>query len=303
MAQVEGREEAAVRRIARGAVQTLTSAYAGRVVTWIAIVVLTRELPPEAFGQVALAASGLALVSALRSFGLHNALLHHYKRVDELAPTHFFLNTALAVLGTVGAIALAVLFVDGRWGRGVATALAVFAAFDLLRATALTAETQLRRDLEFGSLASAHALALILAAISGIALAFLGGGIWALILSHSVYGIATSPSTGPCSGASAPPWPSASPTSDRTRPDACSGTAPDLARHDAADPGAKLRPARGGGPARLRDPGVLRARPRLRPTAHRDDHPRPHRCHAGRLRALPGGPGTARRGFFAGPCG
>ena len=78
---------------------------------------------------------------------------------------------------------------DDRWGRGVATALAVFAAFDLLRATALTAETQLRRDLEFGSLASAHALALILAAASGIALAFLGGGIWALILSHSVYGI------------------------------------------------------------------------------------------------------------------
>lgn len=186
---LDGKEGAAVRRIARGTVQTLSSAYAGRFVTWIAIVVLTRELPPDAFGQVALAASWLALVSALRNFGLHNALLHHYKRVDELAPTHFFLNSALAVLGTAGAIALAVLFVDGRWGRGVATALAVFAAFDLLRATALTAETQLRRDLEFGSLASAHALALILAAASGIAAAFLDGGIWALILSHSVYGI------------------------------------------------------------------------------------------------------------------
>ena len=182
----DGTEGAAVGRIARGAVQTLSSAYAGRLVSWIAIVVLTRELPPEAFGQVALAASWLALVSALRSFGLHNALLHRYKRVDELAPTHFFLNTALAVLGAVGAIALAVFFVDAR---GVAMALAVFAAFDLLRATALTAETQLRRDLEFGSLAAAHALALIAAAASGIALALLGGGIWALILSHSVYGI------------------------------------------------------------------------------------------------------------------
>ena len=165
--------------------QTLSSAYAGRIVTWVAIVVLTRELPPETFGQVAFAASMLAVVGALRS-GLHNALLHRYNRVDELAPTHFFLNTALAVLGTVGAIALAVLFVDGP---GVATALAVFAAFDLLRATALTVETQLRRDLEFGTLAAAHALALITAAASGIALAFLGGGIWALILSHSVYGI------------------------------------------------------------------------------------------------------------------
>ena len=177
---------AAVGRIARGTVQTLSSAYAGRVVTWVAIVVLTRELPPEAFGQVALAASLLAVVGALRGFGLHNALLHHYQRVDELAPTHFFLNAIFAVLGAVGAIALALLFVDDR---GVAAALAVFAAFDLLRATALTAETQLRRDLEFGPLAGAHALALIVAAASGISLALLGGGIWALILSHSVYGI------------------------------------------------------------------------------------------------------------------
>ena len=185
----DGKEGAAVGRIARGAVQTLSSAYAGRLVSWIAIVVLTRELSPEDFGQVALAASLLALVASLRSFGLHNALLHDYKRVDELAPTHFLLNTALATLGALAAIALAVFFVDGRYGRGVATALAVFAAFDLLRATALTAETQLRRDLEFGSLAAAHALALIVAAASGIAVACLGGGIWALILSHSIYGI------------------------------------------------------------------------------------------------------------------
>ena len=186
MQEVEVQERAAVGRIARGAVQTLSSAYAGRLVTWVAIVVLTRELPPEAFGQVALAATWLALVGALRGFGLHISLLHRYKRVDELAPTHFFLNTALAVLGAAGAIALAVFHVDNP---GVALALAVFAAFDLLRATVLTAETQLRRDLEFGSLAAAHALALIAAAASGLAAAFLGGGIWALILSHSVYGI------------------------------------------------------------------------------------------------------------------
>ena len=189
MKQVDGREGAAVARIAKGAVQTLSSAYAGRLVTWIAIVVLTRELPPEAFGQVALAATLLALVGSLRSFGLHNALLHDYERVDELAPTHFLLNAALAALVSLGAILLAVLFVDGRYGRGVATALAVFAAFDLLRAMVLTAETQLRRDLEFGSLAAAHALALVVAAVAGIAVAFLDGGIWALILSHSVYGI------------------------------------------------------------------------------------------------------------------
>ena len=175
--------------MARGAVHTLGSAYAGRLANWVAVVVLTRALAPEDFGHVALAASLLALVASLRSFGLHNALLHHYERVDELAPTHFVLNSGLGALGALAAVGLAFFFADGHYGRGVATALAVFAVFDLLRATALTAETQLRRDLEFGVLAGSHALALAAAAAAGVAAAWLGAGIWALILSHSTYGI------------------------------------------------------------------------------------------------------------------
>ena len=177
------------RRIARGAFHTLSSAYAGRLVNWIAVFVLTRHLTPEDFGHVAWAASLLALVVSLRNFGLQNALLHDHERVHQLAPTHFILNTGLGALGSLAAVALAIFFVDGQYGRSVATAMVVFAAFDFLRASALTAETQLRRDLEFSSLASIHALALIAAAVSGIALAFLGGGIWAIILSHSAYGI------------------------------------------------------------------------------------------------------------------
>lgn len=189
MQPIDDREGWALRRIAKGAIHTLGSAYAGRFVNWVAIIVLTRALAPEDFGHIALAASMLALVVALRNFGLHNALLHQYRRVDELAPTHFVLNTGLGAITAIGAIALAGLFVDAEYGRSVATGLAVFAAFDLLRATAQTAETQLRHDLEFSSLARAHASALIAAAAAGIAVAWLGGGIWALILSHSTYGI------------------------------------------------------------------------------------------------------------------
>ena len=190
MQSTHGKEGTALARVARGAVHTLGSAYAGRLVNWVAVIVLTRALAPEDFGHVALAASLLALVVSLRNFGLHNALLHKYERVDELAPTHLVLNGGLSALGTLAAVGLAVFFVDGHYGRNVATALAVFAAFDLLRATALTAETQLRRDLEFGYLAGAHALALIAAAAAGVAAAWLGAGVWALILSHSTYGIA-----------------------------------------------------------------------------------------------------------------
>ena len=149
---------------------------------------LTRELSPEEFGHIALAASILAIVVALRNFGLHLALMHRYDRVDELAPTHFVLNTLLGAVGALAAIGLATLFVGPNYGQSVAVALSVFAGFDLLKAAAQTAETQLRRDLEFGILARAHAVSLILSAVAGIALAYSGAGIWALIVSHSVLG-------------------------------------------------------------------------------------------------------------------
>ena len=190
LTSVDDSDQAVYGRIARGAVHTLSSTYAGRLVGWIAIIVLTRKLPPEDFGHIALAVSLLALVNALRNCGLHLALLHQYDRVDQLAPTHLILNTALAALSTLVAIGLAVLLVGPKYGQTVAMALAVFAAFDLLRTVAMTAETQLRHDLQFSALARASAVALIVAATAGIVTVYLGGGIWALILSHSVHGIA-----------------------------------------------------------------------------------------------------------------
>lgn len=183
-------ERTALGRIARGAAHTLGSTYAGRLVNWVATFILMRQLRPEDFGHIALAATILALVIAVRNPGLHNALLHQYRRVDDLAFTHFVLNIGLSTVGVLAAVGLAILYVDERCGRHVAVALSVFAGFDLLRSAVQTAETQLRRDLAFSHLAGAHAAALVLAAVTGVVAVYAGAGVWALILSHSVHGVA-----------------------------------------------------------------------------------------------------------------
>ncbi len=196
-------DASAVRRIARGAVQTFGSAYAARLITFGVRLLLLQILVPEDFGAVGTAFSLLALVVALRDFGLHYALLHQNDRVHDLAPTHFVLSVGLGGISTLLALLIAVFYdqaivwvrvFEAYWGGTgtdvypkVAVALAVFGVFDFLRTAALTAEVQLQRDFEFGRLAIAHAGGTILSAAVGLLFAYWGLGKWALILGFFPY--------------------------------------------------------------------------------------------------------------------
>ena len=201
-------EASAIQRIARGAIQTFGSTYPARLINFAVILLLYQILVPEDFGAIATAYSILALVIAFRDLGLHYALLHDHDNVHELAPTHFVLSVSLGSISTLLALCLAVyseqifeltrtfntyLGITDTYAQQnypkVAIALGILGAFDLFRTAALTAETQLQRDLEFGRLAFAHAAGTILAALVGLALAYLGYGKWALILGFFPYSV------------------------------------------------------------------------------------------------------------------
>ena len=195
-------EAPAIQRIARGAIQTFGSTYPARLINFAVLLLLYQTLVPEDFGAITTAYSILALVIAIRDLGLHYALLHEHDNVHELAPTHFVLSVSLGSISALLALCIALysehLFelvntcigiTDTRSYPKVAIALGILGAFDLLRTAALTAETQLQRDLEFGRLAFAHAAGTILAALVGLALAYLGYGKWALILGFFPYSV------------------------------------------------------------------------------------------------------------------
>ena len=201
-------EKTAIQRIARGAIQTFGSTYPARLINFAVLLLLYQILVPEDFGAITTAFSILALVIAFRDLGLNYALLHEHDNVHELAPTHFVLSVSLGSISTLLALCIALysehLFeltrtfntylgiTDAQAQQNypkVAIALGILGAFDLLRTAALTAETQLQRDLEFGRLAFAHAGGTILAALVGLAVAYLGYGKWALILGFFPYSV------------------------------------------------------------------------------------------------------------------
>ena len=195
-------EAPAIQRIARGAIQTFGSTYPARLINFAVLLLIYQILVPEDFGAITTAYSILALVIAIRDLGLHYALLHEHDNVHELVPTHFVLSVSLGSISALLALCIALysehLFelvntcigiTDTRSYPKVAIALGILGAFDLLRTAALTAETQLQRDLEFGRLAFAHAAGTILAAIVGLLLAYLGYGKWALIIGFFPYSV------------------------------------------------------------------------------------------------------------------
>lgn len=191
-----------VRRIVRGAVQMVGSVYFARIINWAAYILLLRRLAPADFGQITLAISILMVVTSLKRFGLHVALLHRYDDVERLETTHFLLNGGLAVLGAMAAIATALLLPQLEYlfsllgsvtagetpgvGPIVASALIIFAILDMLRSLVQTSETRLRTELQFGRLALAHASSTVIASIVAVTIAYLGGGTWALILGFSI---------------------------------------------------------------------------------------------------------------------
>ena len=196
-------EKSVIQRIARGAIQTFGSTYPARLINFAVLLLLYQILVPEDFGAITTAYSILVLVIAIRDLGLNYALLHEHDHVHELAPTHFVLSVSLGSISALLALCIALYsehlfeFLNTHLGittdiqsyPKVAIALGILGAFDLLRTAALTAETQLQRDLEFGRLAFAHAGGTILAALVGLALAHFGYGKWALILGFFPYSV------------------------------------------------------------------------------------------------------------------
>ena len=179
-------DRGAVQRIVRGAAQMVGSIYSARIINWVAYILLLRLLAPKDFGQITLAISVLMVVTSLKRFGLHVALLHRYDEVERLETTHFLLNGALAALGAIAAIGTALVYGISGAAPIVVNALVIFAVLDMVRSLAQTSETQLRKQLQFGHLALAHAAATVLASIAAVAIAYLGGGTWALILGFSI---------------------------------------------------------------------------------------------------------------------
>ncbi len=143
---------------------------------------LTRLLFAEDFGLAAFVMIVVAFVDLVQDFGLSSALVQRREVSQRLISTVFWFN------GGVGAVAGLAVWFGASWIAAFAGDVRVVplmgaaALLFLLRGVAFLPRAELTRRLDFETLSMAELTAALLGATVAITAAFLGAGVWSLIL-------------------------------------------------------------------------------------------------------------------------
>ncbi len=153
------------------------------------MIILVRLLSPADYGTMALVQSiiGMAAVFSFQTFSSHALQLRDPSEIDW--QTHFSaaiaINSLISIL--VLLIAAALWFFDTY--RGVSAPLAALSIVFVIEAPGTLRHRMLEANHLWGRYRSLLILGTLLGLVSGLIVAILGGGVWALVIQPAMFGI------------------------------------------------------------------------------------------------------------------
>jgi len=169
----------------------------------IVLAVLGRLLTPSDFGIVAAAMTVILAVKVLRDFGLGLALVQR----DDLQPEHVDVAFTVSVIQGVVLTALIAAVAGPIAGffdmTGSVNVIRALSLMFLIRSFGLVPSFMLQRELRFRELSIIDFASYFCGSVASIVLAFLGFGLWSLIIG---YGVESLLGTLALVAASPPPW-------------------------------------------------------------------------------------------------
>jgi PST family polysaccharide transporter len=169
-------------KLASASLWSLVSGFGAQSSSFVIFVVLARLLQPSDFGVVAFAAIFIDLSRGVMLGGIPEALIQRKTWNEVAANTAFWVNMAAAT--AITAVICGICLGVRSTGLGEVTPLVVAALSTSLLIDAFRAvqEARLRREFRYKSLAQRTVLANVGGGVCGVAYAFMGGGVWALVV-------------------------------------------------------------------------------------------------------------------------
>lgn len=165
----------------RGVAWSAIERFALLGVQFVIQVVLARLLTPEDYGIVGILAVFLAISQTFVDSGFTNALIQNQQRTEKDFATAFFFNGAISVLCYGVLFFGAPLIADFYEMPQLVSVTRVIGLSLILSALSAVHRTRLTIRVDFKTQAKASLSALVLSGIVGIALAYCGYGVWALV--------------------------------------------------------------------------------------------------------------------------
>lgn len=166
----------------RGVGWSAADAFLGQGVTFIVGLVLARLLSPEEYGLIGIITIFTTIMLGMIDSGFSNALIRKLKVTEEDYCTLFFFNliVSIAMYGLlyVGASWIAVFFERPQ----LVSLTRVMGLLLIFQALSIVQYTILSRNIDFKTKTKASLISSIISGIIGIAMAYMGYGVWSLVV-------------------------------------------------------------------------------------------------------------------------
>lgn len=174
------------RKLAASSLWSIFAAVFNNMSTMIVFIVLARLLSPVQFGIIAFATVFIDFSRVVVLGGIPDALIQRKEWDDDVATTAFWTNVGLGLVIALVLAAIAAPLAASAYGAEFGWVLAALSLILLVEGSSAVHVAKLRREFRHKVIAKRGVTTNVVSGIIGIALAYLGFGVWALVLSRLV---------------------------------------------------------------------------------------------------------------------
>jgi teichuronic acid exporter len=174
-------QESLKNKTIKGVGWSAADAFLGQGVTFIVGLVLARLLSPDEYGLIGICLIFTTVLNGIVDSGFSNALIRKKNVTDEDYNTMFMTNMAISIVLYV-LLFISAPLVSNFFHRIELTALVRVTGLILfLNALSITQVTILTKNIDFKTKTKASLVSAIISGVIGIAMAFMGYGVWSLV--------------------------------------------------------------------------------------------------------------------------
>ncbi len=168
-------------KAAKGVLWSVIQKWGREIITFLTFIALSRMLPPEAFGLVALATVFTAFIQIFLDQGFSAAIMQRAEIESEHLDTAFWTSVLIGILLTIVSIALAGVVAAFFDEPRLTPVLRWLSISFVVIAFSSTQIAILQRELAFKNLAARSLTATVIGGIVGVGMAYTGYGVWSLV--------------------------------------------------------------------------------------------------------------------------
>jgi len=174
-------QESLKNKTIKGVGWSAADALLGQGVTFIVGLVLARLLSPDEYGLIGICLIFTTVLNGIVDSGFSNALIRKKKVTDEDYNTMFTTNMAISIVLYVLLFISAPLVSDFFHRIELTALVRVTGLILFLNALSITQVTILTKNIDFKTKTKASLVSAIISGVIGIAMAFMGYGVWSLV--------------------------------------------------------------------------------------------------------------------------